>query len=316
MKPTASQLAKQNRPHQIGDPRFSKFVNKDSQKPGINPFGIEVQAAKRQKLERGLLLKDGGTKQQNVLIHKVTTKKEEMIIENSTPAKIKITIPREPELATTQRAHRRMPKDAPQPDCAAPNLRRFKARPLNKKILEAPSLLIPKRSTPRLPEFQEFHLTNSNRAKHSSATSSSPFLVHEGPSDKMLNRPNVHSVEERNSRGSRRPSTMDVSRLEGHDTIHNFKARPLNTKIFSSKGDIGVSRNIKKETTVPMEFNFHTDKRRIQQNSSAVVDLFNKLCLNEVQPNTQSQLTLPKSSCFLQSKAAKENRQVSFQQHD
>ncbi|KAI7997068.1 Protein TPX2 [Camellia lanceoleosa] len=43
---------------------------------------------------------------------------------------------------------------------------------------EAPSLLLPKRSTPRLPEFQEFHLKMVERAmQHTSAVSSPRFLA-------------------------------------------------------------------------------------------------------------------------------------------
>ncbi|PNX55722.1 cell cycle regulated microtubule-associated protein, partial [Trifolium pratense] len=50
------------------------------------------------------------------------------------------------------------------------------------KILEAPSLPLPKRSTPHLPEFREFHLKTTERAmQHTSATSSSH---HSNDSDK------------------------------------------------------------------------------------------------------------------------------------
>lgn len=76
-----------------------------------------------------------------------------------------------------------------------------------------------------------------------------------------------------------RTITMDVTKQDGCDITHNFKARPLNKKvifvsldhllntvlampvldlfpilmqIFSSKGDIGVFRNSKREATVPM----------------------------------------------------------------
>jgi hypothetical protein len=72
---------------------------------------------------------------------------------------------------------------------------------------------------------------------------------------------------------------MDATKQDGCDVMHNFKARPLNKKvifvsldhllnvvlampvldlfpilmqIFSSKGDIGVFRNNKREATVPM----------------------------------------------------------------
>ncbi|KAG4941158.1 hypothetical protein JHK87_045029 [Glycine soja] len=53
-----------------------------------------------------------------------------------------------------------------------------------KKILNAPSLPLSKRSTPRLPEFQEFHLKTQERAmQHTSATSTSS--LHCNDSDKI-----------------------------------------------------------------------------------------------------------------------------------
>ncbi|MED6123549.1 hypothetical protein PIB30_050178 [Stylosanthes scabra] len=40
-----------------------------------------------------------------------------------------------------------------------------------------------------------------------------------------------------------------------------FKARPLNKKIFESKGDIGLFYHAKKQVTVPQEFHFATNDR-------------------------------------------------------
>ncbi|CAK7335388.1 unnamed protein product [Dovyalis caffra] len=67
---------------------------------------------------------------------------------------------------------------------------------------------------------------------------------------------------------------MDPSKQDGCSATHIFKARPLNKKIFSSRGEMGVFRNSKRETTVPMEFNFHTEKR-FQHNPP--IDLFSKM---------------------------------------
>ncbi|KAI3973930.1 hypothetical protein MKX01_030506 [Papaver californicum] len=47
----------------------------------------------------------------------------------------------------------------------------FKARPVTKKILEAPTLPALPRSTPHLPELQEFHLKKSARVNQHAETS-------------------------------------------------------------------------------------------------------------------------------------------------
>ncbi|GMP96064.1 hypothetical protein CsSME_00044871 [Camellia sinensis var. sinensis] len=204
------------------------------------------------------------------------------------------------------------PKSTTEPERAASTIRKFKALPLNRKIFEAPSSLLPKRSTPRLPEFQEFHLKTLERAmQHTSAVSSSSVSCSD--TDKVLHKPSTNAIAENANGESRRPNFANAPTQEGCEFIHNFKARPLNKKIFSSKGDIGVFRNSKKETTVPMEFNFHTEKRG-QHNPP--VDLFNKLSLTELQPSAGSHLKLPRPSC-IPSKGSKENRLGSFQQeHD
>ncbi|OVA07736.1 TPX2 central domain [Macleaya cordata] len=171
-------------------------------------------------------------------------------------------------------------------------------------ILEAPSLPPPKKSKPRLPEFQVFHLKTSERAMQHSSAASSSFLPSD-KSDKLL------SLDTLLVFGVLRPSTVDVPKQEGSEITHKFKARPLNKKIFSSKGDIGVFRNSKREPTIPMEFNFPTDKR-FQYNPP--VDLFNKLSLTtELRQNTVSQPRLPRPT-FIATKGSKENTVDSLRQ--
>ncbi|GFZ01234.1 cell cycle regulated microtubule associated protein [Actinidia rufa] len=267
MKPTASQLAKQNQPRKVGDLRVQKLLVESNEKS----LGIECQAAKRQKLGGGLLRKVDDAKQQTNLVHKAP-KKDGTTDGNSAHAKLKLTIPKEPDFETTHRAQRTRPKITSEPGTAAATVRRFKAFPLNKKILEAPSLLLPKRSIPRLPEFQEFNLKTSERAlQHTKAVSSS--LVSCSNTDKVLHKPSTDAIAETANGEPKRSYFVDAPKHKGCEFVHNFKARPLNKKIFSSKGDIGVFRNKKKETTIPMEFNLQTEKRS-QHNPP--VDLFNK----------------------------------------
>ncbi|KAI3724725.1 hypothetical protein L2E82_36512 [Cichorium intybus] len=69
MKPTTSQLAKQNQERLMDQSRF--------QKSGNSSLNVEGQEAKRQKLEGGLLCKEGGM-----------------------DGRLHITVPRPPDLAT------------------------------------------------------------------------------------------------------------------------------------------------------------------------------------------------------------------------
>ncbi|KAL0324387.1 UNVERIFIED_CONTAM: protein TPX2 [Sesamum calycinum] len=330
MKPTASQLAKQNRPFQAGYSRSHTSVLDKTSKSSASTSVIENQAAKRQKLEGGLLRKphSGSLKcslmritedynskqvagtvqlQQTNFVHKVPQR--EGFLDGSSRAKPRITIPRDPDLETAQRAQRTRTKSSKE-ETVTSTVRRFKALPLNRKILEAPSLL-PKRSTPRLPDFQEFHLKTSERAmQHSSAVLKSTFLCN--LSDKELPKCTTNLTIDHGNREPGRPSLMNnASRPDGCQSSHSFKALPLNKKILTSKGDLGIFRNNKKETTVPMEFNFQTDKRF---HNNLPIELFNKLSLaSETQPvaNSESKVTGPISTL---TKGSKENRWACFQQ--
>ncbi|RZB78023.1 Protein TPX2 isoform B [Glycine soja] len=307
MRPTASLLAKQNRPHQIVSSRFQKVQDHNKKMNSSTSSGIECQAAKRQKLEGGSLHKVADVKQQVNFVHKAP-KKVATVDQNSGHSKLKITIPREPDLETAHRAQRIRPKPAAEAEVVTVAVPRFKARPLNRKILNAPSFPLPKRSTPRLPEFLEFHLRTQERAmQHTSATSSSS--LHCNDFDKDLDKHTAVSAQENRIRDLRRPSALGAPKHDGLDFAHCFKARPLNKKILSSKGDIAVFLNRKQETTVPMEFNFHTEKR-VQHNPPS--ELFSKMSLtSEVQSNNGSQLKLPRHSRVFR-EDSKENIGSSF----
>ncbi|KAM5572690.1 protein TPX2 [Rosa sericea] len=309
MKPTASQLAKQNRPHHIGGSRFQMLHVQNSEKSLCSSSGVETQATKRQKLEGGHLHKvNTEAMQQTDFIHKAP-KKVDTFDKTSTHAKLKITIPIEPDFETTYRAQRIRPKNGSVLEQVPSAPRKFKARPLNKKIFEAPSLPLPKRSTPKLPEFHEFHLKTMERAMQNTSTVPSSSHHFNGP-EKVLDKPSASTVAENKNREPRRPSKLDFPKQDGSDIMPKFKARPLNKKIFSSKGDIGVFWNSKRETTVPMEFNFQTE-RRTQQ--IPPTDLFSKLSLtSELQPNNGSRLKLPQPTS-VSVKDSKENRANNFQ---
>ncbi|XP_016489666.1 protein TPX2-like isoform X1 [Nicotiana tabacum] len=306
MKPTASHLAKQNPLRPVGESRLTTFL---VEKNGTSSAVVETQAAKRQKLESGHLRKVAEAKPVFSFVHKAP-KRDGKVDGNNTLAKPRITIPREPELQTTHRAQRARPKGSEQAENLAPTaIRRFKALPLNKKILEGPSMP-PKRSNPRLPQFQEFHLKTSERAvQHRSAVSTS--AANSSTSNKVLQKPSNNSTMECGNREFRRDNHVEAPKQEESTSTYNFKALPLNKKILSSKGDIGVFRNTKRETTVPMEFNFHTEKR-IHHNPP--IDLFNKLSLTSEPQPAGVQLKAQRPS-FFPSKGSKENRWAYFQQN-
>ncbi|XP_045792475.1 protein TPX2-like isoform X2 [Trifolium pratense] len=289
MKPTATQLSRQNRPAKNVGSRFRKQLAQKEMNLSTSS-GVESQAAKRQKLEGGHLCKVTDTKQQTNFVHKKPMRAV-TVEQNSACSKLKLTIPREPDLKTAHRAQRIRPKivgEAEHMTVAAP---RFKARPLNRRILEAPSLPLPKRSTPHLPEFREFHLKTTERAmQHTSATSSSH---HSNDSDKGWDKHTSVSALEHKIKDARRPAAMGAPKHDGLGFTHIFKAQPLNKKILSSKEHAGALHT-NKETTVPMEFDLHAEKG-IQHNPP--IELFSKLSLtSEAQPNNGSHFKLPQQS--------------------
>ncbi|CAI8589222.1 unnamed protein product [Vicia faba] len=271
MKPTASQLAKQNRPLQFVGSRFQKIQALKKKINVANSTVVESQSAKRQKLEGGLLRKVGDVKQQPNFVHKAP-KKIVTSDQNCGHSKLNATLPRVSGLETSYTSQRIRPKNGAEAELTTRAVHKFKARPLNRKILDAPSLPIPKRTPFRLPEFQEFHLKTSERAVHHKSSTSLSTLPCKD-SDQNLDKHATASAPQNRIWNLRRPSVMDAPKKSVLDSRHEFKARPFNKKILSSKGDIGVFRNIKQEATVPMEFNFRTEKR-LQHNPPT--DLFSK----------------------------------------
>lgn len=310
MKPTASQLAKQNHPFQAGYSRPNLPVVEKAYKSSAPGCVIENQAAKRQKLEGGLLRKVAGTVQlqQTNFVHKAP-KRDGILDGNPKQTKLRITVPRDQHLETARRAQR-LRSNSSKEDKGTSTVVRFKALPLNRKILEAPSLL-PKRSIPHQPGFQEFHLKTLERAvQHGSAVLNS--TVPSNHSDKQdLHKYTTNLNKDCGNKVPGRSGTLNTAcRPDGSQSSQSFKALPLNKKILTSKGDIGVFRNIKKETTVPMEFNFQTEKRC---HDNPPTDLFNKLSLASEAQVTNFESKLPRS-VSTPAKGSKENGWGSFQQ--
>ncbi|XP_030538096.1 protein TPX2 isoform X1 [Rhodamnia argentea] len=307
MKPTASMLAKHNQPSQVVSSRFQMQTSQISGKSLCSSSAGEGQATKRQKLEGGHSRKVGELKQQTNFVHKAS--KKDATVEKKPHLKLRLTIPREPELETAQRAQRARPRNMSAEEQSTVTVRRFKARPLNRKIFEAPSLPLPKKSIPKIPEFQVFHLKTLERAmEHNLAASSS--LLHDSDKELLKSCP----AAEKEPRSPQRTNGVDAPKQDGIGSMYAFRAHPLNKKIFSSKGDIGVFRNKKREATVPMEFKFNTEKR-IQHNPPT--ELFSKMSLkSELQPSngSYSQIKSCQPPC-ISMKGPKENRFHPLQQN-
>ncbi|XP_077253897.1 targeting protein for XKLP2 isoform X2 [Tasmannia lanceolata] len=196
--------------------------------------------------------------------------------------KLTLTRPKEPELETSHRSRpAKVKSTAELEEEMLANIPKFKARPVNKKILEATSLPALPRSTPQPPEFQEFHLKTMERAYHHAGTSSAS--VSSFVDSSCQNQGKFHRLTEpktpllETSLRARPPKIKSSQELEQEELekMPKFKARPLNKKIFDSRGDLGVFCHPKRQLTIPQEFHFATNYRIPPP--PVVVDLFDKV---------------------------------------
>ncbi|KAH9678213.1 TPX2 importin domain-containing protein [Citrus sinensis] len=320
MKPTASYLAKYN---QLQEFHFNHFLRSQkivkSDKSSLNSSTIENLATKRQKLEAGFLPKVG------------------LLEINSVNCRSKVTIPREPNLETAHRAQKHRAKakvDAESDEHAKSNACNFKARPLNRKILEAPLPHPPKKSTPQPTEFQvilnmfesscsscdmsifldgfsEISLLHILGLTQIAFTAVQEFQLRtserarQHACNNVATMHNHNAISQNETKDSRRPNSVDALKEEKCEGVKKIKANPLNKKISSGKGDPGVFRNIRQDTAASMDNNFPMNKGSLNE---PPIDLFRKLSLaSEVHNNLKSQSKMP-----LVSKESKENAPQSF----
>ncbi|CAN4103303.1 unnamed protein product [Withania somnifera] len=215
------------------------------------------------------------------------------------PNKLTLTAPKEPEFVTAQRVRPTTVKSSSElEEEMMTKIPKFKARPLNRKILEAPNLPTLPKSTPQLPEFKEFHLSTMARANQNVETSS--VLSMESTQSHQW-KPHLTAPRSpvlKTSLRARLPQIKSSEELEKEalEKIPKFKARPFNKKIFESKGDLGMFCNTKKQVTVPEEFHFATDERiPLPAN---VTDLFDKLSLNSEPRNEKTALRSTRPNPF------------------
>ncbi|XP_050223148.1 protein TPX2-like isoform X2 [Mercurialis annua] len=289
MNPTASQLAKLNHLPQIHCNRLFRRSQKQVKIENNSPRNSSVngvRATKRQKLEAGYLSKVALLKHQANFLHKepkkvgltdlnTTLAKPDVTTTLAKPdatttlakpdvtttlAKSKFTVPKEPNLETAFRAERHRTKNNLEPvEAENSNACIFRARPLNRKILEAPSFPLHKKSTPQLPEFQVFHLRTSERA-----------MQHQ-------------FINERNAQNS-----CSSPRSESTSST-----RVIPVAGFKEKGE--ALDRIRTSCLNKKESNSTADKRFPDE--TPIIDSFSKLSLtSEVQFNTKSRLKMPSHS--------------------
>ncbi|CAA0816222.1 Protein TPX2 [Striga hermonthica] len=201
-----------------------------------------------------------------------------------TKPRLTLTRPKTPEFETSQRVRStKIKSSAELEEEAMAKIPKFKARPLNKKIFEAPALPPLPRSTPHPPEFKEFHLVTMSRAIQNAETSTVVSTESTATQNHQW-KPNHLTAPKspllQTSLRARPPTIKSTEELEKEEleNIPQFKARPLNKKIFESKGEMGIFSHMKKPITIPEEFHFAIDKRITPP--VAVVDLFDKLSIN------------------------------------
>nr|GME13137.1 protein TPX2-like isoform X2 [Ipomoea batatas] len=145
MKPTASQLAKQNHAGLLHD----------------------NQATKRQKLESGYVRKVADLKHQTSLLHKSSKLGGLSPAAKTIHSRLNVTVPREPHLETRRRAQWRRFKSKNDLGSSDQHVTEkpiaFKARAMNKNILESPSTPQNKKSTPRSPASHESKVSNDGK---------------------------------------------------------------------------------------------------------------------------------------------------------
>ncbi|MCO5568334.1 hypothetical protein L7F22_022033 [Adiantum nelumboides] len=173
---------------------------------------------------------------------------------------LRLTHPKEPMLGTSMRARPPSVKSFAEQE---EEILASMLKPSSTfQILEGPTLPPPARSTPHLPEFQEFNLKTMERAlMHQHALPPMETLGCIENRERLCISREELDIERPLRFKSTRELEQDLARLP------KFKARPLDKRIFSSRGDVGVYTVPKRQATIPKEFQFATDLRAEQHDA-------------------------------------------------
>ncbi|KAL9666836.1 hypothetical protein QQ045_001179 [Rhodiola kirilowii] len=295
-----SNLAQENQAikrQKLDEGRSRKILNVNpvnllhKSRPGVVPdnSGLQSSTAALRKEDRKVYVREPAAPFVSMaeMIQKFQSKTRELVLPHDAAAgvtkkhKLTLTRPKEPDLETSQRARpARVKSTAELEEEMMAKIPKFKARPVNKKILEAATLPPLPRSTAHPPEFHEFHLQTMARANQHTETASVASTESSRPNSQWKPRLTEPKTPQLQTSLRARPPTVKSSfelELEGLQKIPKFKARPLNKKIFESKGELGIFCTSKKQVTIPEEFHFATDERIAPANM--VVDMFDKLSI-------------------------------------
>nr|VDC85513.1 unnamed protein product [Brassica oleracea] len=220
-RPTASLLARQNKPLDIYSvqllTRCQRSLGKLESKisPSILLSMPQTQDTKRQKLESGFLRKISRL-EQTPFVHKV-------------PKKVsKVTVPKEPNLKTAQRATKLRFKASSAPE----QVERFSST-MNKTVSAQESSLT---SLHRSQDFHEFHLRTSLRAKERSSN------VKNAPTDDRTHSLTSKSVVPRKGRRVKESHSSKTN-----SQVYESNISHLESKVMQASKKFGEAMEIKHE---------------------------------------------------------------------
>lgn len=134
------------------------------------------------------------------------------------------------------------------------------------------------RSTPQLPVFKEFHLETMSRASKNAETSTVASTESNQNHEWVPHLTAPKSPLLQTSLRARPPKIKyEEQEKEELEKIPKFKARPLNKKIFESKGELVMFSNTKKQVTLPQGFHFAINERIPPPQPADVTDIFDKV---------------------------------------
>ncbi|CAI0548799.1 unnamed protein product [Linum tenue] len=248
-------------------------------KLGLSTSNANGVANRTQKEERKVYVRETAVQAPFVSTAEMMRKFQTSTRELSLPIpqgkpKLTLTRPKEPAFETAQRVRPvRVKSSAELEEEMLAKIPKFKARPVNKK---------------------EFHLETAVRATHNAESAS----VASTEVSRRNNEWKPHCTEPKTpllqtslrARPVKVKSTLELEK-EALEKIPKFKAKPLNKKIFESKGELGIFCNTKKQVTVPKEFHFAIDERIPPP--TVFADMFDKLSLNS---ESQDNHLLPRNT--------------------
>ncbi|CAL1377331.1 unnamed protein product [Linum trigynum] len=248
-------------------------------KLGLSTSNANCVANRTQKEERKVYVRETAVQAPFVSTAEMMRKFQTSTRDLSLPIpqgkpKLTLTRPKEPAFETAQRVRPvRVKSSAELEEEMLAKIPKFKARPVNKK---------------------EFHLETAVRATHNAESAS----VASTEVSRQNNEWKPHCTEPKTpllqtslrARPVKVKSTLELEK-EALEKISKFKAKPLNKKIFESKGELGIFCNTKKQVTVPKEFHFAIDERIPPP--TVVADMFDKLSLNS---ESQDNHLLPRNT--------------------